>query len=161
MVYSPTGRSDLILILGCMTSNFLYLSLSTLYSSSLWRTNTVVFAKFIKPSLSIKPPLKVFEINKLRGALYRIYGIMVGLSACSSQGVCRLFFFFSMKTRTFVNPPCWLPISLGSKACIFIVSLRIVCCMLLRLNSWNSTPLELERKIQPVYKSQLLFPHGT
>ena len=31
MVYLPTGSSDLILILGCMTSNFLYLNFSTLY----------------------------------------------------------------------------------------------------------------------------------
>ena len=45
MVYSPTGSSDLFLIPGCMTSNFLYLNFSTLYSSSLWRTDTIVFAK--------------------------------------------------------------------------------------------------------------------
>ena len=56
MAYSPTGSSDLFLILGCMTSNFLYLSLSTLNSSSLWRTDTIVFAKLVKPP--IKPPLK-------------------------------------------------------------------------------------------------------
>ena len=41
----------LICILGCMTSNFLYLSFSTLYYSSLWRTDTIVFAK-----LNIPPP---------------------------------------------------------------------------------------------------------
>ena len=35
-----------VLILGCMTSNFLYLGFSTLYSSSLWRTDLIVFAKF-------------------------------------------------------------------------------------------------------------------
>ena len=55
MVYSPTGRLDLFLILGCMTSNFLYLSFSTLYSSSLWRTDTTVFSN--KHSLSNKPPV--------------------------------------------------------------------------------------------------------
>ena len=58
MVYLPTGSSDLFLILGCKTSNFLYLSLSTLNSSSLWRTDTIVFAKLVKPPVSIKPPLK-------------------------------------------------------------------------------------------------------
>ena len=41
-----------------MTSNFLYLSFSTLNSSSLWRTDTIVFAKLVKPPVSIKPPLK-------------------------------------------------------------------------------------------------------
>ena len=47
MVYSPTGS------FGCTTSNFLYLSFSTLCSSYLWRTDTIVFAK-----LSKSPPLK-------------------------------------------------------------------------------------------------------
>ena len=51
MVYLPTGSSRIFFILGCMTSNFLYLSFSTLYSSSLWRTYTIVFAKF-----NVKPP---------------------------------------------------------------------------------------------------------
>ena len=37
---------------------FLYLSFSTLNSSSLWRTDTIVFAKLVKPPVSIKPPLK-------------------------------------------------------------------------------------------------------
>ena len=39
-----------------MISNFLYLSFSTLYSSSLWRTDTVVFAKWNKLPLLNKPP---------------------------------------------------------------------------------------------------------
>ena len=62
MVYSSTGISDLFLIMGCMTSDFLYLSFSTLYSKSLWGINTVVFAKLnkhpfsTKPHVSIKPP---------------------------------------------------------------------------------------------------------
>ena len=58
MVYSPTGSSDLFLILGCMTSNLSYLSFSTLYSSSLWRNDTFVFSKLNKPPISIKLPLK-------------------------------------------------------------------------------------------------------
>ena len=57
MVYSPTGSSDLFLNLGCMTLNFLHLSLSTFYSSSLWRTDTIVFAKLNKPHVSITPPV--------------------------------------------------------------------------------------------------------
>ena len=40
-----------------MISNFLYLSFSTFYSSSLWRTDTIVFAKLNKPHVSIKPPV--------------------------------------------------------------------------------------------------------
>ena len=57
MVYLPTASSDFFLILGCMTSNALYLSFSTFYCSSLWRTDTIVFAK------SNKPPSSGFEIN--------------------------------------------------------------------------------------------------
>ena len=45
MVYSP----DLFLILCCMISNFSYLSFSTPQSSSLWRTDTIVFAKLKSP----------------------------------------------------------------------------------------------------------------
>ena len=61
MVYSPTGSSDLFLILGCMTSNFLYLSFSTFYSSALWRTDTTVFAKLNKPY----PPCQIPYYGKL------------------------------------------------------------------------------------------------
>ena len=50
MVHSPTGSSDLFMILG----------FSTLYSSPLWRTDTIVFAKLHKLPL----PSSVFEINK-------------------------------------------------------------------------------------------------
>ena len=67
MVYSPTGSSYLFFILGCMTSNFLYLYFSTLYSTFLWRTDTITFAKSNKPPTSQIPlPLhsNVFEINK-------------------------------------------------------------------------------------------------
>ena len=53
MVYSPTGSSDLFLILDCMASNFLCLSFNTLCSSSLWRTDTIVFAKLNKPHSEI------------------------------------------------------------------------------------------------------------
>ena len=49
MVYLPTRSSDLFLIPGCMTSSFLYLSISTLHSSLLWRIDTVVFSKLNKP----------------------------------------------------------------------------------------------------------------
>ena len=57
-------------ILGCTTSNVLYLCFSTLYSSSFWRTDTIVFVKLkkapsqISPTISIKPPANVFEMNK-------------------------------------------------------------------------------------------------
>ena len=50
MVYSPAGSLDLFFfILGCMISNFLYLSFSTLHSNSLWITYTIIFAKLIMP----------------------------------------------------------------------------------------------------------------
>ena len=62
MVYSPTGSLDkLFLIPSCMTSSFLSLIFSTLYLSSLWRTDTIVFVNLKKP-----PPLptsNVFEYN--------------------------------------------------------------------------------------------------
>ena len=64
MVYSPTGSFDLLLTLGCMTSNFLYLSFFTLYYSALWTTDTIVFTEIIKPPVSIMPPSNVFEIHK-------------------------------------------------------------------------------------------------
>ena len=52
------GSSDLFLILGCMNYRFLYLSFSTLHSSSLWRTDTTIFTKFDKPPLSNKSPFQ-------------------------------------------------------------------------------------------------------
>ena len=39
-----------------MTSKFLYLNLFALYSSSLWRTDTIVFAKFNRLPSQISPP---------------------------------------------------------------------------------------------------------
>ena len=56
MVYSPTGSLDLLLILGCTTSNFSYLCFSTLYFSSFRRTETMVFAKQNKAPISNMPP---------------------------------------------------------------------------------------------------------
>ena len=55
MVYLPTGSSDLILILGCRTSNSLYLSLTTLYSSCFWRTDTIVVSKLNTPPPPLPP----------------------------------------------------------------------------------------------------------
>ena len=49
------------MILGCMSSNFLYLSFPTFYHSSLLRTDIIVFSK------SNKPPSSGFEINKPNG----------------------------------------------------------------------------------------------
>ena len=51
-----------------MTSDFLYLSFSTLRSSSLWRADTIVYAKLNNSPpptpLSNKLPLNVLEIKK-------------------------------------------------------------------------------------------------
>ena len=49
MVYLPPGSLNLFLIFGRMTLDFLCLSFSTLRSSSLWRTDTIFFAKWNKP----------------------------------------------------------------------------------------------------------------
>ena len=49
MAYSSTGSSELFLILGCMTSNVLYLSFSTLHFGSFWKIDTIAFAKLNKP----------------------------------------------------------------------------------------------------------------
>ena len=49
MVHSSTGGSDLFMILG----------FSTLYASSLWKTDTIVFAKLISSPSQISPPSSV------------------------------------------------------------------------------------------------------
>ena len=49
-----------------MTSNFLYLGLSTLHSSFLWRTDKTIFAQSNKPSpppALLSSPANVFEID--------------------------------------------------------------------------------------------------
>ena len=51
-----------------MTSDFLYLSFSTLYFISLWITNTIIFAKLNTSPLSNKPPVStVKKITPLGG----------------------------------------------------------------------------------------------
>ena len=78
MVCSPAGSSDLFFIFGCTTSNFLYLRFTFLYTSSFWRTDTIVFVKLKKaPSqislpVSFKPPSNVFEMNEPPGGLDRV-----------------------------------------------------------------------------------------
>ena len=66
MVYSCDGSSDLSLLLSCMTSNFLWLSFSTLHSSSLRRTDTIVFAKLIKPPPSQINPSSLLMYTSIR-----------------------------------------------------------------------------------------------
>ena len=61
MVNSPTGSSDLILILGCGPPTFLYRSFSTLFLRSLWRTDTIVFGK------------NIFDINLPPGGLLSFF----------------------------------------------------------------------------------------
>ena len=45
-------------------SNFLYLSFSTLYCSSSWRTDTIVSSKLNKPQSLLSNPSNGFEINE-------------------------------------------------------------------------------------------------
>ena len=68
-----------------MTSNFVYLSFSTLHSSSLWRTDISVSAKSNKPPSSEMNPLyllsppptpsNVFEIKKPPRGLIREFNL--------------------------------------------------------------------------------------
>ena len=78
MVYLPTESLDLMLTLGYMASNLLFLTFFTLYSSSLWRTDTIVPSKLNKPPppsnkpfVSTNPPPDIpsneLEINKPSG----------------------------------------------------------------------------------------------
>ena len=61
-----SGSSDLVLILGCMTSNLpKYLSFSTLYSSSLRRTHTIIFSKLNKPPSLLSPLSNGLEIPQI------------------------------------------------------------------------------------------------
>ena len=93
MVYSPTGSLDLFLTLGCMISNFLYLSFSTLYITVLGGEQIPSFCK-INPPVSIKPPpLNVFEINKPPGgAQRRIYGIYRNKIELHWKKLCHEFY---------------------------------------------------------------------
>ena len=49
------------------------------FSCSLWRTDTIVFAKLntCKPPVSIKSPSNVFEINKPSGGLNRGFTVLL------------------------------------------------------------------------------------
>ena len=75
IVYSRVGRSDLFLITGYVTSNFLYLSFSTLRSRSLWRTDTTIFAK-----LNNSPPPPSHQM--------RIYGNSVETKMLDCRILC-------------------------------------------------------------------------
>ena len=77
MVSSPTGSSDLFLFLACMTSDFLFLSFSTLYFSSLWTTNTTIFAKLNKSPLSNNPPVSTMKKINPPWGLYKEYSPVV------------------------------------------------------------------------------------
>ena len=44
---------------GCMNFNLLYLSISTLHSTFLWRTDAIALAKLNKPPLSNMPPVSI------------------------------------------------------------------------------------------------------
>ena len=65
MLYSLAEGSDLFSNLSCATSNVLYLSFSTLHSSSLWRTDTIFFAKLNKPP----PPTPSLYLAPLGGLI--------------------------------------------------------------------------------------------
>ena len=54
MFYSCAGSSILLLIAGCITTNFMSLLFSTFRSSSLWGIDTIIFAKLDKHPLSMK-----------------------------------------------------------------------------------------------------------
>ena len=70
MVFLTAGSSDLFLIISCMTSNFLCLSVSTLHSSwffkEKWYRLFFFLLNWISPQslLSPPPPSNVFDVNK-------------------------------------------------------------------------------------------------
>ena len=73
-----------------MTQNFLYLSFSTLYSSSLRRTDTIVVSKLNKPPLLSPPsllstPSNGLEINKPPGGLNRGFTVLAFSQALHEQ----------------------------------------------------------------------------
>ena len=71
MIYLPTGSSDLILILCCMTSNLLVLDLF-LYSSSLCRTDTTLFSKVINRRARQRKGSKVGEVYIAQSMSYHL-----------------------------------------------------------------------------------------
>ena len=83
-----------------MTSNFLYLSCFTLHYSSLWRSDTIVFAKLNKPPIYIKPsPSNVFKISTPtlggggglnRGLTVNVWSLNVHMKATEQHLSCLL-----------------------------------------------------------------------
>ena len=69
MFYSPTGSCDFFLSLAARPPTSCTCSFSTVYSSSLWRTDTIVCNKLNKPPSKISPASNGFEINKPPGRL--------------------------------------------------------------------------------------------
>ena len=99
--FTNSGSSDLVLILGCMTSNLpKYLSFSTLYSSSLRRTHTIIFSKLNKPPSLLSPLSNGLEIPQILMAPQshqlneHFFHSIVGGS------LMFFFFFFWQKAKT-------------------------------------------------------------
>ena len=91
MVYSPAGGSDLILILGCMTPKFFVPEIFiTLYSSSLWRTDTIVFSKSSKPTSKLRPPPAGFVDGPLTegegGDFKQHIAVFIGIVSAVARG---------------------------------------------------------------------------
>ena len=85
MVYSTAGSSNLYLILGCIISNFLYLSFSTLYYGSSWRSDTIVFARLNTPP----PPALNREISRTSSYRHKYICFSEALEAGALQKTTR------------------------------------------------------------------------
>lgn len=79
-----------------VTLNFMCLSCSTLLSSSLLRTDTIIFAKLNKPPLSINPISNVLEINKHPRVLNR--GFTVQFDRLSPSNVLSYLHMWSVSS---------------------------------------------------------------
>ena len=76
MVYLPTGSLGWFWSSAAWPPTFLFVSFSTLYSSSLWRTATIVFSKLNNGPLPNMSPLKrAWNIARLKGR-FMVFGNM-------------------------------------------------------------------------------------
>ena len=79
----------------------LYLNISTLHCSFLWRTDSIAYVKLNKPTLTNKPPTNVLEINKPPGVwnnqCYLLYLYSMVLSPRSHKSALHLYTAISVK----------------------------------------------------------------
>ena len=120
--FTNSGSSDLVLILGCMTSNLpKYLSFSTLYSSSLRRTHTIIFSKLNKPPSLLSPLSNGLEIPQILMAP-QSHQLNEHFFSFDRWRLTHVFFFFffwqKAKTRNLNNVNRLLMTKFGRILCL-------------------------------------------